>query len=139
MYAWGPVSKANYQTLHRKLQTIADRVLEYRDATITEGHRNADRQNHLFNTGKSKVRWPDSKHNAYPSRGMDLLPYPFKPEWWSVKEHWDFWVQWGSFVVGVAAGLGIRLRWGFDWDQDFDLKDQTFYDGPHFELDESEE
>ena len=30
--------------------------------------------------------------------------------------------------------LGIKLRWGHDWDGDIDLNDQKFNDGPHYEL-----
>jgi hypothetical protein len=63
-----------------------------------------------------------------------MLPYPFKPEWWNSKEYFHIWAEWGSWVKGFAAAKGVPLRWGFDWDNDFDLKDQTFYDGPHFEM-----
>ena len=38
------------------------------------------------------------------------------------------------FVIGLAAGIDVNLRWGGDWDRDFDLKDQRFNDYPHFEL-----
>ena len=37
-------------------------------------------------------------------------------------------------VQGVAKMLNIKIRWGGDWDSDNDLKDQTLYDLPHFEL-----
>jgi hypothetical protein len=30
--------------------------------------------------------------------------------------------------------MGIESRMGADWDGDFDTKDQTFHDLPHFEL-----
>jgi hypothetical protein len=30
--------------------------------------------------------------------------------------------------------MGIELRWGGDWDQDFEVKDNRFDDFPHFEL-----
>lgn len=124
--------------MHPKLQQVANGILKFRDCSCTEGHRGEELQNFYFDTGRSKTRFPDSKHNANPSRAMDLLPYPFKSEWWNVKDYFHIWAEWGSWVCGFAAGMGIKLRWGFDWDQDFDLKDQNFYDGPHFELDVNE-
>ena len=39
-----------------------------------------------------------------------------------------------GYVQGVAEQLGIKIRWGGDWDSDFDFKDQTFNDLVHFEL-----
>jgi len=32
--------------------------------------------------------------------------------------------------------MGIRLRWGGDWDGDTELDDNKFDDLPHFELDD---
>jgi peptidoglycan L-alanyl-D-glutamate endopeptidase CwlK len=36
--------------------------------------------------------------------------------------------------MGIAAKMGIKIRWGGDWDRDEELHDQTFFDLPHFEL-----
>ena len=30
--------------------------------------------------------------------------------------------------------LGVRLRWGGDWDSDLEVDDNDFDDLPHFEL-----
>jgi len=30
--------------------------------------------------------------------------------------------------------MGIRLRWGGDWDMDFKVMDNRFDDFPHFEV-----
>jgi len=46
-----------------------------------------------------------------------------------------------GYVKGVATMLykngtiKSRIRWGGDWDSDTDLKDNTFNDLPHFEID----
>jgi peptidoglycan L-alanyl-D-glutamate endopeptidase CwlK len=37
-------------------------------------------------------------------------------------------------VTGVAHELGIKIRWGGDWDQDGEWKDERFVDMPHYEL-----
>jgi len=138
-YSWGERSLRIRRGLHPKLLTVFDAALYYRDIALLEGHRDEDTQNFYYTTGKSKVQYPNSKHNVYPSRAVDAIPYPFNPEWWNVERYFYVWCEWGSWVKGLAAGKGIKLRWGFDWDGDFDLKDQTFYDGPHFELCEEEE
>ena len=39
-----------------------------------------------------------------------------------------------GFVLGLARGMGINLRWGGDWDQDFEVMDNRFDDFPHFEV-----
>ncbi len=44
-----------------------------------------------------------------------------------------------GFVMGTAAAMGVRLRWGGDWDGDTELDDQKFRDLVHFEEREQEE
>ena len=40
-----------------------------------------------------------------------------------------------GFILCIAAQKGIKLRWGGDWDNDFDTRDEgRFRDLPHFEL-----
>lgn len=72
----------------------------------------------------------DSKHLALPSRAVDVAPYPIN--WGDKKRFYHF----AGYVQGLAAQLGISLRWGGDWDGDNDLNDQTFFDLVHFELKE---
>ena len=85
--------------------------------------------------GKSGLVFPKSKHNRKPTLAIDAIPYPIKAADW---EDRIFWIEWSSWVKGHAAGLGIILISGYDWDNDYDygIKDQKFWDGPHFELDE---
>jgi peptidoglycan LD-endopeptidase CwlK len=40
----------------------------------------------------------------------------------------------GKMFLEIAKELGIKVRWGNDWDMDGDLNDQKFIDSPHFEL-----
>lgn len=83
----------------------------------------------------------NSKHLIIPgvrefSAAVDAGPYPFE---WPVKNSSDYWKDWcklyyfAGVVKAVAFRLGIKIRYGGDWDGDFDLKDQNFYDGVHFE------
>lgn len=131
MYKFGKQSMAVYKTLHPSLQVVFSGVLEHRDCSLREGYRDKETQDRYFEEKRTKVRFPDSKHNRFPSEAVDAYPYPITKEQLNDRE---FWVEWGSWVVGFAAAKGVKLRWGYDWDQDHDLKDQKFNDGPHFEL-----
>lgn len=124
-------SLARLRTAHPKLQQLFERVVMDYDCTILEGHRSKEAQNRAYDEGRSKLRWPEGKHNALPSRAVDVAPYPV--EWRNLKRFYDF----AGFVRGVAAMMGIRVRWGGDWDRDYDLDDQRFNDLVHFEIADS--
>ena len=124
-------SKTALATCHPELQRLFYKVLAYDyDHAILEGHRGREAQNEAYRTGKSKLRYPYSKHNQEPSLAVDVAPWPI--DWNDSHRFYHF----AGFVLGIAAALNIRLRWGGDWDSDFDLRDQTFFDLPHFELEE---
>ena len=103
-------------------------VIRYVDCSILEGHRGQDRQDSLYEEGKTKVKYPRGRHNASPSRAVDVVPYPVD---WKDRERMTLFA---GFVLGIASQMGINIRWGGDWDQDFEVKDNMFDDFPHFEL-----
>ncbi len=131
MPSYSARSKARLETCDPKLQALFEEVVRHWDCTILEGRRDQATQDEYFRTGRSKVQWPNSKHNAiFPalSRAVDCAPYPID---WNDSERFR---AFGGFVLGVAAVMGIKIRWGGDWDGDRDFKDQRFIDQPHFEL-----
>jgi peptidoglycan L-alanyl-D-glutamate endopeptidase CwlK len=108
-------------------------LIQIMDVTILEGHRGEEKQNNYYHAGKSKVQYPNSKHNKIPSHAVDVAP------WHAEEPHirWDdtkSFYHMGGIVKGIAHKLGIPVRLGQDWDQDSDLNDQTFNDLPHIEL-----
>ena len=121
-------SKQKLATCHEDLQRVMNQVVKMYDCTILCGHRDEEAQTSAYNAGKSKVKWPNSKHNATPSEAVDAAPYPID---WNDLERFR---RFAWFVKGVAAGMGIVIRIGADWDSDNDITDQTFHDLPHFEL-----
>lgn len=142
MYSYGATSLERLATVHEDLQKLANEVIKYRDVTILCGHRGEAEQNAAFNSHASKKRFPNSKHNKQPSLAVDMCPWPI-PKYAMTpttsadfKDCRDFWVGWGNFVLGVAAVLGIKIRWGGDWNMDW--SPDGFFDGPHFELMEVE-
>ena len=121
-------SLSKLETCHDDLQKVFKEVIKHVDCTIIEGHRGEERQNKLCDEGKSKVRFPNGRHNASPSRAVDVMAYPID---WNDRERNTLFA---GYVIGLARGMGITLRWGGDWDSDFNLKENFFDDHPHFEL-----
>lgn len=103
-YSYSPRSTERLETCAPRLQEIFNRVIESVDCTIIEGHRDDERQNEMFRTGKSQLQWPDGKHNSEPSLAVDAAPYPID---WQDRERATLFA---GFVIGIAKGLGGTLR-----------------------------
>lgn len=121
-------SMRNLKGCEPELQELMHHVLNIHDCTIVEGHRTEETQNEYYRTGKSQLMYPDSKHNRFPSRAVDVVPYPID---WDDRERF---VYFAGIVKGVAAMMGLNIIWGGDWNNNNDLKDNRFMDLPHFEL-----
>lgn len=130
---FGTRSKNNLATAHSDLQKLFNEVIKHYDCAIICGHRDQEDQDRAFHEGRSKVQWPDGKHNKQPSLAVDVVPwFATKPNirWNDENKFYHF----AGYVQAVADQLGIDIRFGGDWDSDGDLHDQTFFDLPHFEL-----
>jgi|TARA_R100000656_G_scaffold113264_3_gene85572 hypothetical protein len=123
-------SKRRLDTCDSKLEKLFKEVVKYFDCTILEGHRGKEAQNKAYNDGKSKVQYPNGKHNKRPSVAVDVAPYPID---WSDRDRFHYF---GGFVLGVAKKMGMNIRWGGDWDMDTKTKDNKFDDLVHFEIKE---
>ena len=128
MPKFGALSREQLDTCDERIQKVFNEVIKHFDCKIIEGHRGESLQRLYFRQGKSKVDWPNGAHNFYPSKAVDAMPYPV--DWFDTKRMCYF----AGFVMATALSMGIKLRWGRDWDGDTDLKDQTFNDGPHYEI-----
>ena len=128
MPKFGRKSRERLNTCDSKLKQVFNEVIKHVDCSILEGHRDKDRQNKLYEEGKTKVKYPNGRHNRQPSSAVDVTPYPVD---WKDRERQTLFA---GFVIGVASQMGINLRWGGDWDQDFQVVDNRLDDFPHFEL-----
>lgn len=131
MRKFSKMSQDRLNTCHPDLIKLFERVIQIVDCTVLEGHRGKEAQDEAVRTGHSKTPWPQSKHNSTPSKACDVAPYPV--QWTGEKARARFY-HFAGVVRGVAAEMGIKIRCGCDWDSDFDLFDQTFFDLPHFEI-----
>jgi len=124
-------SKTNLLTCDPRLQEIFNEVIRHIDIGITCGHRGQEAQDRAFNEGKSKLKFPQSKHNSYPSRAVDFVPYVgARPEW----NNREVIIATAFFIKGIAAGMGYKVRLGCDWNGNMDTKDEGFMDAFHVEL-----
>ena len=129
---FGTRSKRNLKTCDQRLQNIFNEVIKHIDCSVIEGHREEERQNKLYEEGKTMVKFPDGRHNASPSRAADVVPYPID---WTDRERFTLFA---GFVKGIAKAMyNIDLRWGGDWDNDWEVSDNRFDDFPHFEIKEN--
>ena len=126
-------SNERLATCRQDLQCLFHEVIKHFDCTIICGYRSQEEQERAFMEGKSKLRFPDSKHNQIPSLAVDVAPYDKdlkNIDWQDIRRMYLF----AGFVLGVASQMGIDIRWGGDWDSDTDIKDNSFNDLVHFEI-----
>lgn len=128
MPRFGNASRRNLQTCDVKLQRIFEEVVKHLDCTVLCGHRGQKEQDEAYKSGRSKVKWPDGKHNSNPSRAVDVAPYPI--DWSDTARFYYF----AGYVMNEARNQGIKLRFGGDWDSDTEVSDESFRDLVHFEL-----
>ena len=128
MYNFSDKSKRLLKECHPDLQKILVEVLKVMDISILCAYRDKIDQDTAFAQGKSKLKFPHSKHNKNPSFAVDICPYPI--DW---NNHKAFYFMAGVFKA-KAESLGIKVRWGGDWNNDNNFQNDSFLDLPHFEL-----
>ena len=128
MPRFGKRSRNALKTCDERLVKVFNEVIKTVDCSVLEGHRDKDRQNKLFEEGKTKVKYPSGRHNKLPSCAVDCVPYPIDL---NDRERFHLFA---GFVIGIAKSMGINLRWGGDWNQNWFVDDNKFDDFPHFEL-----
>lgn len=128
MPKFSPISQERLATCHVLLQNLFNAVIRTYDCSILEGHRGQEDQHKYWLIGRSKVDWPNSKHNSLPSRAVDVAPWPIN---WEDKLRW---YHFAGFVLAKAESMGINVRWGGDWNGNMKFRDQKFNDLPHWEL-----
>ena len=130
MPRFGKRSRERLKGVDVKLVNVLNEVCKYFDITVIEGLRSQERQNELVAQGKSKTKF--GKHVQ--GRAVDICPYPID---WDARDDFHYL---GGFVLGVAAKMNVKIRWGGDWNASSlfkgkrTTKDNNFDDLVHFEL-----
>jgi peptidoglycan LD-endopeptidase CwlK len=116
-------SKKNLLTCHPDLRQIAEAAIARIDFMVTEGHRNKEKQEEAFLNKTTKVHYPNSMHNTFPSLAFDFVPFPFgwtDKDWNDIKRFQAV----RDILAEEAGNLGIEILWGGAWG----------WDSPHIEL-----
>ena len=126
----GRRSKSRLKGVDSKLVNVLNEVCKYFDITVIEGLRSQKRQNELVAQGKSKTKF--GKHVW--GKAVDIAPYPID---WDARDDFHYL---GGFVLATATSMGVKIRWGGDWNASSlfkgqrTTKDNNFDDLVHFEL-----
>ena len=137
MYKYGKKSEKCLSTVKSELTNVCRRALSYcvMDASVVEGRRSKEDQDRYFSEGKSRVKWPNGKHNVMCpgdlACAVDIAPYVNGKVSWN-KNHC---LVWAGLMLAAASEEGVSIRWGGNWDMDGEpVTDQNFQDLVHFEL-----
>lgn len=98
---------------------------------VLSGYRSHDEQETLYRAGRSQKRGGQSAHNK--GFAIDIIHTTF-----AYKLPREGWVLLKQMGFEVAKSMGIKLRWGGDWDGDgtpvYEDPDENFWDAAHFEV-----
>ena len=107
-------------TCHPDLQKVVIEAAKTFDFTVACGHRGEQDQNEAYARGFSKLKFPHSRHNSFPSHAVDLVPYPVD---WSDVGRFN---AMAAALKAAALALGINIEWGGDF--------RGGWDRPHYQL-----
>ena len=135
-YSYGRKSSEALITASLNLQVVFYEALAMGliDISAIEGRRKKARQNRLFAINKSKVRWPNSKHNVLNpndlAHAVDAAPFVDG----KISDNWYHCIYLAGVIQACGEKLGIPIRWGGNWDRDGEpITDQDFQDLWHYE------
>lgn len=125
------------KSVHPSLAKIVWMVSQRKSCFLVYGYRGKEDQNRAFETGHSKLKFPNSWHNLSPSLAVDLVPVDDKgnPDWNDAKGFKELYM-----LMNLYAKLnGITLVCGADWKSPvdlahFQLKDRTMAEKPYTEF-----
>lgn len=124
-------STGRLEGVHPDLVKVVKRAAELCDTAglevqITEGLRNIERQQFLYQTGKSRTM--NSRHLT--GHAVDIAIYMAGTLTWS----FPVFKRASRLFYQAAQELGVDIDWGGDFDEDGRSDDEKLVDGPHFEL-----
>ena len=127
MPSFSKKSQERLDTCDASIMRLFYRIIENYDCTIISGYRSPEEQFELFKIGRKEVngKWirdgkkkivtkrdgfiKSSDHNCYPSKAVDVAPYPI--DWDDEKRFKEF----AAYVKGHAANMNIPILWAGDW------------------------
>ena len=122
-YTFSAKSLERLSGVHPDLQRVMSEAITNSplDFGISEGLRTKERQQELFNTGKSQTM--NSRHIT--GHAVDIAVFIDGKANWELRNYQIV----ADHIKAVAKLNDVPIVWGGDW--------VSFVDGPHFELDRS--
>jgi len=94
------------------------------------GRRTDEEQNDLFVSGYSQKDGYIKKSKHQYGEAVDLIVFVGA----NVVNNENMLSVVAGVIFSCASELGIKIRWGLDWDSDGDIRDTKFRDIYHYEL-----
>lgn len=110
----------NLETCDPRMQEVAHEAIKHFDFVVICGHRGQAEQDSAYAAGRSRLKYPKSKHNRNPSPAFDAIPFPI--DWTDIPRFQKL----AAVMKKAAETVGVRITWGGDW--------SSFVDMPHYEL-----
>jgi len=142
MPKFGTTSKEQLETCHPDLQILFNAVIMEVDCSVICGHRNEADQEKAFDSGNSKVHYPDGKHNSDPSTAVDVYPYPIDFDDLPRFYWFGGWVLAKAEILRNVGEITNKIRWGGNWkgldngkiDFSYNRRKDVLDDLPHYEI-----
>lgn len=139
MFKFSNRSLNNLSGVHPLLVAVVVRALSLSkvDFMVIEGVRTTERQAKLYAQGRTEpgqvVTWTmNSNHFLNTATGfghaVDILPAPYD---WKDTKPFDLVAE---AMFAAAKELGVKIRWGADWNRNGIARERGETDSPHFEL-----
>ncbi len=138
MYRLGKESLKKLLGVHPDLVAVVKRAIEItkQDFTVLCGVRTLAEQKELYAQGRTKpgriVTWTLNSRHLPAADGLghavDIVPYPID---WNTASKFD---AIADAMHQASQELGVKIRWGADWDKDGVPREKGESDSPHFEL-----
>jgi len=136
-YYYGSTSEKRKATCDPRIRLVFDVAIAMGliDISIIEGERSMKDQNRYFSTGKSKVKWPDSKHNVVKPGGqslaIDAAPYIND----KISFDYNRCCLLAGIILAIGKTFGVVIRWGGCWSGNpADIGNQNLNDLCHYEV-----
>lgn len=162
-FVWGARSKAGMRGLHPDLVKLLNRYIQIArvDTTIIEGVRSDEQCYINFGKGRTaaqcvaagcpakyarpaeaKVTWLKNPLNSNHRKkadgygyAVDQYPYPVSLVFGRPSKEWmPLFKTMNEDMMQAAKEVGVKIRWGADWDNDGIPWEKGESDNPHWEL-----
>lgn len=114
MAEFGKRSEECLESCDERIQLVLREAIKHYDFAVIKGHRGEEEQNEAFDTGNSKLKFPQSKHNKHPAQAVDVVPYPVD---WENQQRFN---ELADVIKAACAKTeAVTLHWGYDlwrWD-----------------------